>query len=194
MKKRIIVASANKGKIREISEMLVGYEVVGYKQLGLNFDIAETGSTFYENALIKAKAVAEATGEAVLADDSGLVVEALGGAPGIYSARYSRGGSDGDNMDLLLKNLSGKDNRRAKFVCCTVLYFPDGRIFRAEGETEGRIEKEKFGSKGFGYDPVFYSFDLNKCFGEATEEEKNSVSHRFRAIEKMKKILSEQGF
>lgn len=187
--KKLCLASGNKHKIKEIAEMLPDYEVVGYKDFGLDFEIVEDGKTFYENALIKAKTVAERLNIPCLADDSGICVEALDGAPGIYSARYAGDGVDEHNNQLLLKNLEGKTNRRAKFVCCMVYYTPEGKIITATGETKGEILHAPEGGNGFGYDPIFYSYDLNKCMGVASAEEKNSVSHRFRAIKGIKDQL-----
>ena len=187
--KRIVLASGNKGKLKEIREMLLDYEVVSCKDEGFTGEIEETGKTFYENALIKAKAVADKLNVPALADDSGLCVEALNGAPGIYSARYSGDGIDKHNYELLLKNMQGEKNRSAKFVCCMVYYEPSGKIITATGETFGEILSAPDGENGFGYDPVFYSDDLKKSFGVCTEEEKNSVSHRARALNKLKELL-----
>ena len=127
-KKRLVLASGNVHKIKEIQEMLPEFEVVGYKSLGFNFEIEENGATFYENALIKAKAVCEALNLPALADDSGICVDALNGQPGIYSARYAGDGDDLHNNALLLENLKGQKNRKAKFVCCMVMYSPNGEI------------------------------------------------------------------
>ena len=192
MKKTIVLASGNKGKIREISDMLPQFNVVGYKDLGLDFEIEENGSTFYENALIKAKAVSDALNLPALADDSGLEVDALNGAPGIYSARYSLSGKDEDNNKLLLKNLQGKENRNARFVCCMV-YYDNGEIISHSGQTEGEILFSAQGDNGFGYDPLFFSKDLNKSLGIASEEEKNSISHRSRALNGIIAKLKEKG-
>lgn len=187
-KKRIVLASGNKHKIAEIAAMLPDYEVVGYKEF-FDGEIEETGKTFYENALIKAKTVSERLKLPALADDSGICVDALNGAPGIYSARYAGDGVDEHNNDLLLKNMEGKTDRRAKFVCCMVYYSVKGDILSATGEVKGEILTERHGKNGFGYDPIFYSYELNKPMGEATPEEKNSVSHRHRALaEIIKKI------
>ncbi len=188
-KKVIVLASGNAHKIKEIGDMLPEFEVKGYKEFGLNFEIEENGTTFYENALIKAKTVSEALGVIALSDDSGICVEALNDQPGIYSARYAGDGIDEHNNDLLLKNLEGKENRKAKFVCCMVMYYPDGKIVTATGETQGEILKERQGVNGFGYDPIFYSYDVDKCFGLATKEEKNAVSHRFRALKKLREQI-----
>ena len=188
-KKVIVLASGNAHKIKEIGDMLPEFEVKGYKDFGLDFEIEEDGTTFYENALIKAKTVSDALGVIALSDDSGICVEALGGEPGIYSARYAGDGIDEHNNDLLLKNLEDKENRKAKFVCCMVMYYPDGKIVTATGETLGEILKERQGVNGFGYDPIFYSYDLDKCFGIAKKEEKNAVSHRFRALKKLREQI-----
>ena len=188
-KSKLVVASANCGKIKEIKELLPDFDVVGYKELGYKFDIEETGNTFYENALIKARAVFLKTGLPALSDDSGLEVKALSGAPGIYSARYSEEGNDEGNIKKLLDELKDKTDRFAKFTCCMV-YYDGKRIVTETGTTEGEILLKKDGEHGFGYDPVFYSADLKKPFGRATEDEKNSVSHRGRAAEKMAKRLN----
>lgn len=182
--KKLIVASGNKGKLKEIEQILGDiYEVVPMAQAGYNEDIEETGVTFYENALIKAKTVSLALGEDVLADDSGLMVDYLGGAPGVYSARYAGDhGNDKLNRDLLLKNLEGVENRKARFASSVVLYKKDGTVVSGYGETLGEILYEEDGENGFGYDCIFKSDDLGKSFGVATHEEKNKVSHRYRAI------------
>lgn len=189
---KLVIASGNKGKIKEIKEILGGiFEVVPMAELGYNEDIDETGSTFFENALIKAKTVSIALNENVLADDSGIVVDALNGAPGVYSARYSgEHGNDKSNRDLLLKNLQNQTNRKAKFVSSVVLYKKDGTYIEGYGETLGNILHEEIGENGFGYDCIFLSDDLNKSFGIASAEEKNSVSHRFRAIQDLHKKLN----
>lgn len=187
--KKIVLASGNKHKIKEISDMLTGYEVVGYKDMGLDFEIEENGNSFYENALIKAKAVSDALNLPALADDSGICVDALGGAPGIYSARYAGDGIDENNNKLLLKNLENKDNRKAKFVCTMVLYKPNGEIITATGETFGEILFAPEGENGFGYDPIFYSYDLNMSLGVASPEDKNKISHRYRALADLKDKL-----
>ncbi len=188
-KQTIVLASGNKHKIKEIGEMLKEYNVVGYKELGLDFEIEENGSTFYENALIKAKAVSTALNLPALADDSGICVEALNGMPGIYSARYAGDGVDEHNNKLLLQNMLGQENRRAKFVCCMVFYKPNGEIITATGETHGEILFDEQGENGFGYDPLFFSNDLQKCLGIASAEEKNTISHRFRALQALRDKL-----
>ena len=187
--KVIVAASGNAGKIREISEILNDYRVISCKELGFTDDIEETGKTFYDNALIKAETVAKALNMPALADDSGLCVTALAGAPGVYSARYSGTGTDEGNIDKLLKETENLSDRSAKFVSAVVVYYPDGKIVSAQGETFGEILRARRGNGGFGYDPVFYSYDLKKSFGEASAEEKNSVSHRARALAELRKKL-----
>ncbi len=181
---KLIVASNNKAKIAEIKAILSDlYDVRSLKDEGVVSDPEETGATFAENALIKAKAAHDLTGAATLADDSGLVVDALGGAPGVHSARYSgTHGNDDANNKLLLKNLEGKENRKACFMCAIALIKSNGEIIEAEGRTDGEILFTEQGEGGFGYDPLFYSYDLQKSFGMANTTEKNAVSHRARAL------------
>ena len=191
--KKLIVASNNKGKLREVREILGGtFEIVSMADAGIDADIEETGETFTENALIKARYVFEHTGCAALSDDSGLMVDALGGAPGVYSARYAGNHDDNANNELLLSNLSGVDGRTARFISAVALVDGYGEI-TATGAVEGHILHEKTGSGGFGYDPLFYSDELCKSFGEATAEEKNSVSHRFRALTALVRKMRESG-
>lgn len=180
--KRIVLATSNQGKLNEFKQILKNFEIVSMKEVGFTGEIEETGKTFRENAFIKAKAVADALNVPALADDSGLCVRSLSGAPGIYSARYSNEGTDKANRDLLLKNMQGITDRSAKFVCVLAYVAPNGETIFAEGETSGKILEREEGTSGFGYDPVFYSDDLKKSMGVATAEEKNSVSHRARAI------------
>lgn len=178
---KIVVASGNAHKIEEIKAIFRGVELITMRDAGFTGDVEETGSTFKENALIKAQAVFNALRLPVLADDSGLCVDALGGAPGVYSARFS-GGSSADNRALLLKRLENVSHRTAYFACSVCYIGENGKPLFGEGFTRGRILFEEIGDKGFGYDSLFYSDDLQKSFGEATEEEKNSVSHRYRAL------------
>ena len=185
---KLVAATANSHKLREIAEILDSYEVVSEREAGFVGEVEETGETFLENAILKARAVCEATGLPAIGDDSGLCVDALGGAPGVYSARYS-GGGDAENRALLLKNLEGVENRRAHFCCAIALCFPDGRLLTAEGRTFGTILLEARGTGGFGYDPVFLSDDLGVSFAEAKEEQKNAVSHRGRALRRLAEQL-----
>ncbi len=178
----LIVASGNEGKLKEIREILKNTKVISMKEAGFEGDIDETGENFRENALIKAKAVSDYTNKPVLADDSGLCVDYLGGAPGIFSARFSGEGVKA-NRELLIKRMYGATDRKAHFECAVCLYYPDGRYIFGIGKTYGRILEEETGEGGFGYDPLFYSDDLGKSFAQATPEEKNSVSHRGRALQ-----------
>ena len=181
---KLVVASNNKGKLKEIKEILKDkYEVVSMGEMGFNEEIVEDGNSFYENAKIKAQTVAKALNLDALADDSGLCVDALDGAPGIYSARYAgEHGDDKANRDLLLKNLENQTNRKAKFVSSIVLVKADGTKFVGLGETHGTIGFEEQGSNGFGYDCIFISDDLGISFGLASDEDKNKVSHRYRGL------------
>ncbi|MBE7101163.1 MAG: RdgB/HAM1 family non-canonical purine NTP pyrophosphatase [Clostridiales bacterium] len=190
---RLVVASGNAHKLREIAEIFTDFEVVSQKEMGFDGDVEETGETFVENALIKARAACQALGCMALADDSGLCVDALGGAPGVYSARYcGHHGSDAENRAVLLKNLQGAKDRSAHFTSAIALVYPNGRELTAEGYTYGKILEEEVGEGGFGYDCLFFSDDLQKTFGVASSEEKNGVSHRFRALQAMLKKWKEE--
>jgi XTP/dITP diphosphohydrolase len=188
--KRLIVASGNAHKIQEIRDIFAGsgMQIVSMTEAGFKGDIEENGKTFKENAYIKAKHICDLFGEPALADDSGLCVDILCGAPGIYSARFSGEGDKG-NRALLLKRMDGLANRRAHFECAVCLVTPDGKVLFGEGQTRGRILCEEIGDNGFGYDSLFYSNDLGKSFGVATEQEKNGVSHRFRALQDLRSKL-----
>ena len=189
IKKRLVVATGNAHKLREIAEIFTDFDVVSQKQMGFLEEVEENGATFAENALIKARAAAKALGCIALADDSGLCVDALGGAPGIYSARYAgEHGSDKANRDLLLKNMQNIADRRAYFISAIALVYPDGKELVAEGRTYGKVLYEEQGDGGFGYDCIFESDDLKKSFGLASAEEKNAVSHRFRGLQAMVKF------
>ena len=184
---KFVLASSNQKKIKELrailSEIMADAEVVTLAEAGITDDIVEDGSTFAENALIKAR-VAASTGNIGIADDSGLTVEALGGEPGIYSARYAgEHGNDEANNKKLLENMKGIEDRRAAFVCCIACVFPDGSDpIIAEGRVEGEILDVPRGECGFGYDPLFYSPLLGKTLAEALPEEKNAISHRGNAL------------
>ena len=192
-KQRLVVATGNKNKLREISEIFTDFQVVSQKEMGFDEDVEETGKTFCENALIKARAACQALGCVALADDSGLCVDALQGAPGVYSARYcGKHGFDKENRDVLLKNMENVEDRTAYFCAAIALVFPDGNEIVEEGKTYGKILREEVGEGGFGYDCIFESDDLKKSFGVATPEEKNAVSHRFRALQKIRARLQEK--
>lgn len=182
---KVIAATKNAGKLREMKSIFEGldYDIISAHELGIDAEPEENGASFEENALIKARAVAELCDLAVIADDSGLCVDALGGAPGIYSARWAgEDASDSDRINKLLSELAQKTDRRAKFVSAVAFIFPDGDELTARGEVFGRICEKPCGCGGFGYDPVFFSDELGKTFAEASEEEKNKVSHRARAL------------
>ena len=191
-KQKLVVASNNAHKLQEIAEIFTQFDVVSQKQVGFTEEVEEIGTSFAENALIKARAAASALQCVTLADDSGLCVDALGGEPGIYSARYcGHHGDDVENRAVLLKNMQGKKNRTAHFVSAVALVYPDGREIVAEGRTYGKILEQEVGSGGFGYDCLFESEDLGKSFGLATAEEKNAVSHRFRSLQALLKKWQE---
>ena len=182
-------------------ELLSGFglSLVTPSDLGISRDVEETGNTYEENAAIKARAFASASGLLTLADDSGLEVDALGGAPGVRSARYSTTGSDGDNVDLLLKNLSqvSDEARTAKFVCVVAVAWPSGETEFCRGECEGAITRERRGEGGFGYDPVFLPSGRDVTMAQLTMDDKNRISHRARAVRKaipvIKRRLGETG-
>ena len=193
---KIVLASKNAHKIAELqallSEHIENIEILSLADAGIEGEIVEDGKSFSENALIKARAAAS-SGYIGVGDDSGLCVRALGGAPGIYSARYSgEHGNDKSNNELLLKNLEDETDRYAEFVCDIACVFPDGREFVVEGVASGEITKCADGEGGFGYDPYFYYPPLKKTFAELSAEEKNSVSHRGRAIVALAAKLKEE--
>ena len=183
---RLILASNNKNKLREFKQLVEGMdiELLSQSEAGLHLDVEETGTTFEENAYLKAKAVTDALGCAAVAYDSGLVVDALGGEPGVYSARYGPGhdASDADRYNYLLNKLGDEKNRSARFVCCICCTMPDGTVLRSRGECEGEIMQGPKGDGGFGYDPVFFVPELRKTFAQLTPEEKNAISHRGNAL------------
>ena len=185
---KMVLASRNAHKIKELQTLLSQYiediEILSLDEVGIFGEIEENGETYRENALIKAR-VAASSGYIGLGDDSGLSVRALGGAPGVYSARYAGGHGDyAANNAFLLKNLDGESDRFAEFVCTLACVFPDGREpLVVEGRTQGVIIDSERGEEGFGYDPLFYYEPFEKTFAELTAEEKNSISHRGKAIE-----------
>ena len=191
---RIIAATKNAGKIREIEKIFgdLGIEVVSQQDEGFNVDIEETGDSFEKNAMIKARAVSLLSDDIVMADDSGLCIDALDGRPGIYSARYAgENASDRDKLQKVLSEMEPHKNRQAKFVTAVAVILPDGRELVTTGEVKGEILREPKGENGFGYDPIFYCDELQKTFAQATDEEKNQVSHRGRALRKMYEKLKE---
>ncbi len=181
---KFVLASHNKGKLSEMQEILgeLGVEVVLQSELGLDLEPEETGETFLDNARIKARAVMEAGGLPAIADDSGLCVDALNGAPGVYSARYGGLEDDAARCRLLLQNMRGSLTRAAHFHTSVVCVFPDGTELTAQGECSGTVAYAPLGGGGFGYDPVFLYPPLRKTFAQMTAEEKNAVSHRGNAL------------
>ena len=183
---RLLVASNNGGKIREIRALLDGVDVVCPDDLNLHLEVEETGSTFVANAALKARAFASETGLIALADDSGLQVDALDGAPGVFSARY--GGAELDDVGryrLLLEHMNAFPNphqRSARFCCTIFVAAPDGRTCQAEGKCEGRIAHAASGENGFGYDPIFFLPDHDCTMAELAAEQKNALSHRAKAL------------
>lgn len=190
--RRVVVASGNAHKLKELGDIFGGMvELISMKDAGFEGDIEENGTTFEENAVIKAEAVSRATGLPALADDSGLSVDALGGAPGVYSARYAGDhGNDQANNDLLLQNMRGVTNRACRFVCAMALALPGESTRVVRGECPGELLEQRAGGGGFGYDPLF-RYHTGKTFAEMTEKEKNAVSHRAVAAEKMRGVLAE---
>ena len=190
---KFILASHNKGKIAEMQAVLgeLGIEVVMPEDLGITVDVEEPGTPFAENAALKARAIRDTSGLPAIGDDSGLCVDWLGGAPGVYSARY--GGLDDDKAryTLLLQNLRGATNRGAHFHTSIVCAFPNGDELTAEGECPGTIAFAPMGERGFGYDPVFFVPSLRKTFAQLTAEEKNAISHRGIALRAFAEELKE---
>lgn len=186
---KFVIATNNQKKLKELQKILCdfGVEAVSLKEAGVTTDVEETGKTFEENAVLKAENAMRVTGLPAVADDSGLVVEALGGEPGIYSARY--GGElcadDTDRLNLLLKNMEGKENRRAFFVSAIACIFPDGAKIVTRGECHGIITKEAAGEGGFGYDPIFYLPNEGATMAAITAERKNEISHRAYALQNL---------
>lgn len=195
--KRIIFATGNADKMKEIREILADLpvEILSMKEAGIHADIIEDGKTFAENAVIKAKAISELTGEVVLADDSGLEIDYLNKEPGIYSARYM-----GEDTSYRVKNanliqrLEGvpDEKRTARFVCAIAAAFPDGTVLTTEGTVEGIIGYEERGANGFGYDPIFFVPEFGCTTAELSEEQKNEISHRGKALRKMSAELRER--
>ncbi len=194
---RLIFATGNMDKLREIKEILAdtGYDILSMKEAGVDVDIIEDGKTFEENALIKARAVAKASGSLALADDSGLEIDALGGEPGIFSARYM--GED-TSYDIKNQNLIDRldgvpdEKRTARFVCAMAAVFPDGTEKTFVRTMEGRIGYQIAGANGFGYDPIFFLPEYGKTSAEISPEEKNAISHRGKALRAMAEFLSDR--
>lgn len=194
--RRLIVASNNEHKINEIKQILKDFpmEIISLREAGINIDVEENGSTFMENAHIKAIEIYKLIGNAmVLADDSGLAVDILNGEPGVYSARYSgEHGNDKKNNEKLLSKLKGIDfeKRSGKFICAIELIIDENKIINVQGEVKGYIIEREKGDNGFGYDPLFYVPEFDKTMAEMSFEEKNSISHRGKALRKLKEEVN----
>lgn len=186
MSEVFVIATNNQKKLREIDAILkqIGASAVTMREAGINTDPEETGTTFEENAFIKAQAACAASNKPAIADDSGLEVDALNKAPGIYSARYCEG-TDSDRVDFLLRNMQGKSDRTARFVSAVCCVFPSGEKITVRGECEGVIIDAPRGENGFGYDPVFYVPEYRQTFAEISPDIKNKISHRAHALEKL---------
>lgn len=185
---KLILASNNTHKLREFDQILspLGIEIIPQSEAGCHFEVDETGETFEENAYLKAVAVTKVTGLPAVADDSGLMVDALGGAPGIYSARYTgnHGDTDEDRLQLVLKNLGNAEQRSARFVSCISCTFPNGDRIDTRGECEGTIQMAPTGENGFGYDPIFRPEGYDCSMAELSAEGKNAISHRGKSLTK----------
>lgn len=190
--KSIILASNNKDKVKEVKEILKGYDIISMKEAGIDVDIEENGTTFEENALIKARAIMKLTGQITMADDSGLEIDYLNKAPGVYSARFMGHDTSYDikNKALIqkLEGVRGSD-RSGRFVCAIAVCFPDGREIVKRGTMEGLIAEEIKGDNGFGYDPIVYLPEYGRTSGELAPEEKNKISHRGKALALIKEEL-----
>lgn len=197
---KVVLASKNKHKLVEISKITekFGFDLILQSELGVDIDVEETGTSFEENSLLKAEAVMQATGLPALADDSGIAVDALNGAPGIYSARYGFDESldDWGRLELLLKNTEHVPDgqRQAQFVCVISFVTPEGQVIQARGEIHGELTRQPAGENGFGYDPIFYYPPLGKTTAELSPEEKNEVSHRANALKLFYEKMKEAGY
>ena len=190
---KFILATHNPGKLREMAAILsqYGVEVVSPADVGITVDVEETGTTFAENAMLKAKAICAAANLPAIADDSGLCVDALNGGPGVYSARYGGEGlDDKGRYTLLLQNMRGQTTRAAHFACASACAFPNGDELTAEGRCDGTIAFAPMGEGGFGYDPVFFVPEKAKTFGQLTAEEKSAISHRGKALKAFSEKLA----
>ena len=189
--KELILASNNAHKVEEIKSILEDYSILTLKDINYTKEIVEDGSTFEENALIKARTICKYSGKIAISDDSGLSVDLLDGRPGVYSARYSKEQTDEKNIEKVLLELNGQKSK-AKFVSVIALVKPDGTELTFRGECHGEIIFEKRGTNGFGYDPIFYVPSLDKTFAELSAEQKNSISHRKQSLKKFSQYLKEE--
>ena len=195
-KPKILLATNNKAKVREYARLLqsIPYQVVSLEDVNISEQVEETGTSFEENAILKAKRYAELSGLTTIADDSGLEVDALGGEPGVRSARYAgKGASDKERIDFLLNKIVDVpwEKRHAQFRCVIAIAFPDGKVQICQGQCRGILTFKPLGDKGFGYDPIFYLPDLHKTMAELSMSEKNAISHRGKAAEEARKALQQ---
>ena len=192
---KVIAATNNKGKLREMQAIFadLDIEIISMQDADIYVEVEETGTTFEENSLIKARAVSLLCDYPVIADDSGLCIDALNGAPGVHSARYAgEDATDEEKINKILGELNGKKDRTARFVSVVTYVGTDGQVISARGTVEGHILETPEGENGFGYDPIFYCDELSKGFAVASSEEKNKVSHRGRALNKLYELLKEK--
>jgi len=188
--RKLVIASNNAKKLRELSELAapLGYEVIAVSELAPGFDVEETGTTFEENALLKARAAAQATGEVALADDSGLMIDALEGAPGVYSARYAP--TDEARIQRVLRELEGVAGRSARFACALAVATPEGHSVVLIEYAEGSLIEAPRGTGGFGYDPIFLPAGGDRTFAELSADDKNALSHRGKALRRLPELLA----
>lgn len=186
---KVVIASNNKNKIKEFKKIFenTDFELYSLAEIGYDVDIEENGSTFKENSLIKARTISNALNVCAIADDSGLECFGLNGEPGVYSARYAGGHDDDLNNKKLVENIKNISNRKARYVCAITLYMPNDKYIICEDYCYGSIIDEPRGKNGFGYDPYFYLEEFNKTMAEITLDEKNTISHRSKALEKLKR-------
>ncbi|REH88201.1 non-canonical purine NTP pyrophosphatase [Staphylococcus felis] len=188
--KDIVIASSNKGKINDFKVIFADYNVIGINELLEDFDVEETGVTFEENARLKSEAAAKVLNKTVIADDSGLEITALNGAPGVFSARYAGiHKSDEDNIDKVLHELNNETDRGARFVCVISMTTAQGETHTFRGTVEGEITLSRIGENGFGYDPIFYVPEMKKTMAQLTPEEKSEISHRRKAIDQLQTFI-----
>lgn len=195
-KPKLLLATNNRAKVKEYARLLQGipYRIVSPEDVNISEQVEETGSSFEENAILKAKRYVELSGLTTIADDSGLEVDALGGEPGVRSARYAgEGSSDKERIDFLLKKLADVpwEKRHAQFRCVIAIAYPDGKVQICQGQCRGILTFKPLGDNGFGYDPVFYLPDLHKTMAELSMKEKNAISHRGKAAEEARKALQQ---
>ena len=191
---KLVVATGNQGKLKEIRAILPEYEIVCLKDLDIDIDIVEDGKTFEENAIIKAETISKMTNMVTIVDDSGLVVDYLGGAPGIYSARYAgEDATDEERNEKLLSELKDVpfEKRTARFACAIAIAYPNGKTYTFFDTCEGKITFEPLGTNGFGYDPLFYFEEFDTTLANVESERKNKVSHRYKSLVKLKNFLDE---